>query len=128
MGCWCLLVGFVDPDRVGQCWWGGWLSDEAFGVELVGAVEHDLALVTHGFGVAVVNVEGGVEPDPGVTMLEVVPSEERLAVLRGVGEGPSLNGLSFDTWGRLWLLVTPSSASMNATGLATIGDPRSEWM
>ena len=31
-------------------------------------------------------------------------------------------------WGRLWDLVTPRSASRWATGLAIIGDPRSEWM
>jgi hypothetical protein len=29
---------------------------------------------------------------------------------------------------RLWDLVTPRSASRWATGLAIIGDPRSEWM
>ena len=29
-----------------------------------------------------------------------------------------------EEWGRLWLLVTQSSASMNATGFATIGEPR----
>jgi hypothetical protein len=32
------------------------------------------------------------------------------------------------TCGRLWDLVTPSSASRNATGLAVIGEPRSAWM
>jgi len=33
-------------------------------------------------------------------------------------------GLSLLTWGRLWDLVTPRSASRWATGLAIIGDPR----
>jgi len=30
--------------------------------------------------------------------------------------------------GRLWLLVTPRSASRNATGLEAIEVPRSAWM
>src|ERR1039458_9680347 len=37
-------------------------------------------------------------------------------------------GLSLLTWGRLCDLVTPRSASRWATGLAIIGDPRSECM
>src|SRR6187397_2130585 len=39
----------------------------------------------------------------------------------------SENGLSFETWGREWVLVTPRSASRNATGLEVIDDPRSAW-
>ena len=37
----------------------------------------------------------------------------------------SENGLSFGTCGREWLLVTPRSASRNATGLDAIDEPRS---
>ena len=39
----------------------------------------------------------------------------------------SENGLSFDTCGRLWVLVTPRSASNSATGLLFMDDPRSAW-
>ena len=140
----CLLVGFVDPDRFGQRWRHRGSLDEAFGVQGVGAVEHDRTLLADGLRVAVVDVEGGVEPDAGVAVLEVVPVEELLQCWAAWANDPkrsgnsgrylrvrnwaSVNGLSFDTWGRLWLLVTPRPASMNATGLAIIGDPRSEWM
>src|SRR5437764_15005963 len=37
-------------------------------------------------------------------------------------------GLSFEQWGREWLLVTPRSASSRATGLELIEGPRSAWM
>lgn len=63
-------------------------------MELVGAVEHDLAFLADGVGMAVVDVEGCVEPDPGVTVLEVVPGEERLAVLGGVVNDPNRSGNS----------------------------------
>src|SRR5437016_7462686 len=39
----------------------------------------------------------------------------------------SEKGLSFETWGREWVLVTPRSASSNATGLDVIDEPRSAW-
>src|SRR6188768_1859006 len=34
-------------------------------------------------------------------------------------------GLSLETWGREWVLVTPRSASRKATGCEVIEDPRS---
>src|SRR4030042_572953 len=37
-------------------------------------------------------------------------------------------GLSLETWGRLWLLVTPRSESSSATVLEIIADPRSAWI
>lgn len=40
----------------------------------------------------------------------------------------SLNGLSLLTRGRLWVLVTPRSASSSATGLEAMLLPRSAWM
>src|SRR6266498_5687946 len=36
-------------------------------------------------------------------------------------------GLSLETWGREWGLVTPRSASRHATGLEVIDEPRSAW-
>src|SRR2546422_2714858 len=40
----------------------------------------------------------------------------------------SENGLSFDTCGRLCVLVTPRSASKRAMGLEVIAEPRSAWI
>jgi len=40
-------------------------------------------------------------------------------------EMPSENGLSSETWGREWLLVTPRSAIRKATGFEVMGEPRS---
>src|ERR1035441_8442728 len=37
-------------------------------------------------------------------------------------------GLSSETWGRLWVLVTPKSAINSATGFEVIEVPRSAWM
>ena len=37
-------------------------------------------------------------------------------------------GLSFETWGRLWVLVMPKSLSKNATDLEVIDGPQSAWM
>ena len=90
------------------------------------------------------DVGGGVEPDARMAVVVVVPGEEPAAVgvgvlegaealreVRPVLEGPELAleyGLSLLACGRLWDLVTPRSASRWATGLAIIGDPRSEWM
>jgi hypothetical protein len=39
----------------------------------------------------------------------------------------SEKGLSLEVYGRLCVLVTPRSASRNATGLARIGPPRSAF-
>ena len=78
-------------------------------------------------------------------MIVVIPTEEPAAVGMGIFEGPETlgevrpvlegpevalrcRGCRYSTWGRLWDLVTPRSASRWASGLAIIGDPRSEWM
>ena len=76
-------------------------------------------------------------------VLGVVPGEEDLAVGAGVldrtkprREGryfsvlnwASENGLSLETCGRAWVLVTPRSASKRATGFEVIAGPRSAWM
>src|ERR1022692_596713 len=39
----------------------------------------------------------------------------------------SEKGLSSETCGRLWVLVTPRSASKKVTGLEVMGEPRSAW-
>src|SRR5437016_2237871 len=40
----------------------------------------------------------------------------------------SENGLSLETCGRAWVLVTPRSASNRATGSEVIAEPRSAWI
>jgi hypothetical protein len=76
-----------------------------------------------------------------IRRLRTVPSEAALAVdagvlkraeaVRGGGWYFSVlkwafeNGLSFETCGRKWVLVTPRSASKKATGLKVIAEPRS---
>src|SRR4030067_2912364 len=40
----------------------------------------------------------------------------------------SEKGLSLETWGRPWVLVTPRSESNSATFLEVIEEPRSAWM
>ena len=122
----------------------GWVSDEPFGVGPVGVVEHGGALVAHDLGGAVVDIGGGVQAQPGMAMLLVVPRKKtwqcaRAASIEANWPGKSgryfrvLNwaseyGLSSETCGRLWDWVTPRSASRNATGLEVIEEPRSAWM
>lgn len=98
----------------------------------------------HGAGAAIVHVGGGVQPDPGVPVVVVVPAEEdlveRSGVLDGaepVGEvGPVLEGLELGLGERVVVgavrprvgFVTPRSASSIATGFEAIEVPRSAWM
>ncbi len=93
---------------------------------------------------ALVNDSRAHEADPGVAALMVVPVDDLTAegvrLIQRVetsGEpGPVLrvlncaseNGLSLDTWGRECVLVTPRSASRNATDFETIAWPRSAWI
>jgi hypothetical protein len=88
-----------------------------------------------------VHVVGRQQAEAAVMMFGVVPREEALAVDAGVLERAeavwegwryfnvlkwaSEYGLSFDTWGRECVLVTPRSASRNATDFEVIAWPRS---
>ena len=54
----------------------------------VGGVERVLALLADRFGGTEVHRRGGVQADPGMTMLVVVVGVERLAVLAGVLDRP----------------------------------------
>jgi hypothetical protein len=77
------------------------LADEPFGVRGVGAGQDLGPSGPDGVGAAVVDVGGGVQPDPGVPVLVVVPAEEALAERPGVLDaaeflrevGPVLEGL-----------------------------------
>ena len=90
---------------------------------------------------AVVDLGGGVQPEPAVMMVVVVPGEEFLAVRAGGldrgepgGEArPVLQGFELGFGVRVvvgdvraeWDWVTPRSASSSATGLEVMELPRS---
>ncbi len=105
--------------------------------------EHLLALRADRGGLAEMHDGGREEPQAAVAVFLVVPGKEDLPKRPSVTSDPkrsgncgqylsvlhcaSENGLSFDTCGRLWVLVTPRSASNSATGLLFMDDPRSAW-
>ena len=78
-----LLLGRVDPGCAWQFRRGWWLADEAFGVGVVGGVQDLGASGLDGCGPAVVDVGGGVQAEPAVPVLVVIPGEEVLAVRPG---------------------------------------------
>jgi len=63
--------------KLRRCWC---LVDEPFGVGRVGGVEHRGAFVADGLGQAVVDIGWGVQAEPAVAVVFVVPAEEPLAV------------------------------------------------
>jgi hypothetical protein len=77
------LLGRVDPGCARQLWRGGWLADEALGVGEVGGVQDLGAAGPDGCRIAVVDVGGGVQAEPAVAVVVVVPAEEFLAVRPG---------------------------------------------
>src|ERR1019366_10920 len=72
--------------------------------------------------------------DSAVMMVVVVPGEEALAkgtcVLDGAESIRKLRSVleSLELAFRIWVLVTPRSASIRATGFEVIEVPRSAWM
>jgi hypothetical protein len=62
------------------------VADEALGMGVVGGGQDAGALGLDGCGVAVVDVSGGVQAEPAVAVLVVIPAEEALAVRTGVLE------------------------------------------
>ena len=109
------------------------LADEPLGVRDVGVGEDVGAGGPDRAGAAVVHVGGGVQPDPGVPVIVVVPAEEDLAERSGVldgaepvGEvGPVLEGLELRLGERV---VVGAVRSSIATGFEAIEVPRSAWM
>ena len=75
--------GGLIQDVPGSVWRGGGLADEALGVGVVGGGQDAGALGLDGCGAAVVDVGGGVQAEPAVAVLVVVPGEEVLAVRPG---------------------------------------------
>jgi len=70
-----LLLGRVDPGCAWQFWWGRWLAGEAFGVGVAGGGQ-DLGAPGPDGGPAVVDVGGGVQAEPPVAVIVVVPEEK----------------------------------------------------
>ena len=95
-----LLLGWVDVDDVGQRRWSWPPANEAFGVGLVGGVEHGCPLGAYlGCG-APVDRGGGVVPDAGVAVVVVVPAEEVDAEVSGVVDAgePALGRPAGTSW------------------------------
>jgi hypothetical protein len=63
------VLGLVDPDGLGQGGWLGWLADEPFRSGLVGGIEDPPSGLADRGRLAVVDVGGGVQPDPRMPML-----------------------------------------------------------
>ena len=76
------LLGRVDPGCAWQFRRGWRFAGEAFGVGVVGGVQDLGAAGLDGCGASVVDV-GGVQAEPAVAVLVVVPGEEVLAVRPG---------------------------------------------
>ena len=74
------LGGRVDPGCAWQVWRGGGFADEALGVGAVGGGQDLGAFGLDGGGVPVVDIGCGVQAQPAVAVLVVVPGEEVLAV------------------------------------------------
>jgi hypothetical protein len=95
-------------------------------------------------GPPVLDIGRGMQAEPAVAVLVVVPAEEVLAVRPGsfdgdeaAGEaGPVFQGLGLGlgvriallTCGQEWDWVTPRSASSSATGVDVIEEPRPAWI
>jgi hypothetical protein len=86
------FLGWVDVHDVGELGRSWWAGDEAFGVSVVGGVEGDGALAADLFRGAEVDRRRGVEPDAGVAVLTVVPSEELDAEGSGVVDAGEAGG------------------------------------
>lgn len=98
---WGGLLGFVDPDGVGDFGCLGW-SAKSFGVFGVGGVENALACLSNRFG--------------------------NLGDCFSVLNCDSENGLSFDTLGRECDWRIPRSARSWVTVFDVIDNPRSAWI
>jgi molybdopterin biosynthesis enzyme len=62
----------------------GVLVDEPFGMQMVGVGEHVGSAGPDEAGAAVVHIGWGVQADPGMPVVVVVPGEEVVAVLSGL--------------------------------------------
>jgi hypothetical protein len=115
----------VDPHGLGARRRPGEAAREAFRVDGIGSGERGGPRRHALLGQAEVHVVRGeqartswIEPN------RAGKSGRYFSVLNCASE----NGLSLETWGRLWVLVIPRSASRNATDLEVMADPRSAWI
>ena len=72
-------MGFVDPDLLGKLKRNRRPANEAIGVGQIGCVEDGLTLLPNDRRLAVMDHGGRHHSDAGVTVVVVVPNEERLA-------------------------------------------------
>ena len=77
-------MGWIDPDGRGFSRWLGRLLDEAFGIGAEGVIEGSLSGGVDIVGLAVVDLVGSHEADPGMVVVLVVPGEEAAAEVLGV--------------------------------------------
>ena len=107
----------------------------------VGEIQDGLSLLDQSIRLAVMNGSRGEQLQSGVMMPMVIPVEELLAEARASSMEPkrsgysgryfivlkwaSENGLSSQTWGRLWVLTMPRSANSRAKDFEVIEEPRS---
>ena len=93
----------------------------------VGGIQHSATLLDHGVRETIMNHGRGQQPQPGMTVLFVVPGKNSLEKERESCSDPNLSGnpgryfkvrnwlseygLSSEMWGRLWVLVIPSNAA-----------------
>jgi hypothetical protein len=117
------------------------MSNEAFRMGDVGGIEHGLTPSEHGRGIPETDHRRRQQSQSRVAVLVVVPRKEDVAENAGVFDGTeavgdsgryfsvrnwlSECGSSSRTYGRLWVLVTPRSASRKATGFDRMTRPRS---
>ena len=115
------------------------LADEALGMRGVRRSQHCGALRLARLGETVMDVVRRMQAEAAVVMDGIVPRDERGPVRLRILEGAETRGetgavferlevyseygLSLDTWGREWDLVTPRSAMRNATGFEVIAAP-----
>ena len=131
----------VDPHSLGARRRPWEAAREAFRVDGIGGGEHGRPGRHALLGQAEVHVVRGEQAKTAVMMCDVVPGEKDVAVgatswiepnragksdrYFSVLNCASENGLSLDTWGRECVLVTPRSASRNATDFEIMAWPRS---
>ena len=131
--------GLVDPHLLGQRRWLGHPTHDAAGIVLKGMPEHPHPVVPLLLRVPSVNRTGREGPQAAMMVFVSVPVKNSRQNPRVSCRYPKragnpgryfmvLNwlseyGLSLETWGRLWVLITPRSANKKATGLDLIDEP-----
>ena len=80
------MYGWIDPDGFGQGLWFWDASNEAFGMTGPGGLKGPPALVQHPLGTMVMDIVRGEHGNAAMSMLGVVPREERATEGDGGGD------------------------------------------